>query len=178
ARLAVETPEAPWSNLNRSERNFQLPRSHHGRRQPRRDAERLLLGSLRPWGLTRIEQLSSGGHDLYLPDASADQASRPRFLPYLWHGARARSGFRRSGAEPRARRYDSAVLGRALGHASVPHARNGRPPHEPPHAARPDVVELAAIPIRHAGGAVGGLAVLHARLAIARHLQSEHVYAY
>src|SRR5262249_16492939 len=110
-----------------------------------------------------------GRRDLSLPHASADPAGRPRCLPDLWHGAGAGIGHRRSRAEPRAGGHDAAVLGRARAHASGSRARNGRPPHQSPRAARPELVELAAIRTRHAGGAVGGLAVLRARLAIARH---------
>ena len=41
---------------------------------------------------------------------------------------------------------------------------------------RPDAVELRPVRLRHPGGAVGRLAVLRARRAIARHAQPQHVH--
>ena len=45
------------------------------------------------------------------------------------------------------------------------------------HPLDADAVELGAARVRDAGGAVGGLAVLRARRAIARHPQPQHVHA-
>ena len=45
------------------------------------------------------------------------------------------------------------------------------------HAGRARAVELDSVRARDAGGAVGGLAVLRARLAIAGHAQPQHVHA-
>src|SRR5262249_12186251 len=83
----------------------------HGARE-RFDADRLLLlGSARSSGRragrchdarplpSRRRRANGGeiaagsrGHDLYLPDASADPAGRPPVLPDLRHGAGARIG--------------------------------------------------------------------------------------
>src|SRR5262252_5540977 len=134
---------------------------------PRRDAERVLLGPTRSLGCGQILGSGSQGHDLYLPNASADPAGRPGFLSNLRHGAGAGTGRCPSGAQSRTRGHDAPVLGRPRARDSRRRARNGRPPYRSPHAPRPELVELAAVSIRHAGSAVGGLPVLRARLAIA-----------
>ena len=54
--------------------------------------------------------------------------------------------------------------------------RDGRPSRQPAYVHRSEVVELAAVRPRDSGGAVGGLAVLRARLAIPCHAQSQHVH--
>src|SRR6516165_3450641 len=54
----------------------------------------------------------TGGHHLYMPDASADSAECTRQLPNLRYGARA--GARRGGdwSQPGIDRHDAALLGR------------------------------------------------------------------
>ena len=54
----------------------------------------------------------AAGHDLYLPDASADPAGRPGHLPDLRHGAGAGERHRRSRPEPRTDRHDAPLLDR------------------------------------------------------------------
>ena len=67
-------------------------------------------------------------------------------------------------------------IGLALAAAGV-RARNGRRISSARTLGRADAVELDPVRFRHAGGAVGRLAVLRARLAVARHAQSQHVHA-
>ena len=117
------------------------------------------------------------GHDLHLPDASGDPAGRPGLLPDLRHGAGAGARHRRDGAEPRAHRHDAPVLDRSGAVASGRRAGDGRPPDRarPSHLAAD--VELDPDAAGDARGAVGRLALLRARLAVARHAQSQHVHA-
>ena len=53
---------------------------------------------------------------------------------------------------------------------------DGRPPCRRPRLGRPDPVELDPARVRHPCRALGGLAVLRARLAIAADAQSQHVH--
>ena len=85
---------------------------------------------------------------------------------------------RRRRAEPRADRHDAPLLDR-------PRAQRCRCSCSRWAGISPaltscigqQTVELAAARARDAGGAVGRLAVLRARLAVARHAQSQHVHA-
>ncbi len=54
----------------------------------------------------------AGRHDLHLPDASGDPPGRSGKLPDLRHGAGARGGEPRCGAQSRTRRHDAALLDR------------------------------------------------------------------
>ena len=119
---------------------------------------------------------SAGRRDLHLPDASADPPGRSRQLPDLRHGAGARGGQPRYAAQSRTRRHDAAVLDRPRAFAARRRAGNGRSPGRRSRLGRPDPVELDSAGVRHARGAVGGLAVLRARLAIAADAQSQHVH--
>ena len=94
-------------------------------------------------------------------------ARSARQLPDLRHGAGARSRQPRCAAQPRTRRHDAALLDRPCAGAAGRRAGDGRPSRRRPWPGRPDAVELDPARVRHAGGAVGGLAVLRARLAIA-----------
>ena len=60
----------------------------------------------------RAESRRAGGHDLHLPDASADPPGRSRKLPDLRHGAGARGGQPGCAAQSRTRRHDAALLDR------------------------------------------------------------------
>jgi hypothetical protein len=116
-------------------------------------------------------------HRLHLPDASGGAAGRPRFLPDLRHGAGAGGGDRRCRPQSRTKdmtrrsgsaRADGAA--RALGDGRAPAGcRAGADAHA--HC------RLAAARLRHAGGAVGRLAVLRARLASLVDAQPQHVHA-
>ena len=119
----------------------------------------------------------AGRHDLHLPDASGDPPGRPRKLPDLRHGAGARRRQPRCAAQPRTRRHDAAVLDRPRAGAAGGRAGDGRPSRRRPRLDRSDAVELDSVRVRHARRAVGRLAVLRARLAIAGHAQSQHVHA-
>ena len=118
----------------------------------------------------------AGGHDLHLPDASRDPAGRSGLLPDLRHGARTVGGHRRDCAEPRADRHDAAVLDRPRADGAGCRARNGRALHSGPDVARTGLVELDAIGARDPGRAVGGLAVLRARLAVDPDAQPQYVH--
>ena len=74
---------------------------------------------------------------------------------------------RRYAAQSRTRRHDAALLDRPRADAAGLRAGNGRPSRRRSRLGRPDAVELDPVRARHAGRAVGGLAVLRARLAIA-----------
>ena len=131
----------------------------------------------RPRTRRRPRRIGSGRDDLHLSDASPDPPGGTGLLPDLRHGARAGAGHRGDRPEPRTRRHDAPVLDRSGPDASGRRAGDGRPSHQSAHAARPADVELAPAPSRHAGRAVGRLALLRARLAVARHAQPEHVHA-
>ena len=118
----------------------------------------------------------SGGHGLHLPDAPRDPAGRAGVVPDLRHGAGAGSGQPGGGAEPRAHRHDAPVLDRACARGAGRRARDGRAPDRPrPDRPAPDL-ELAAARACHPGRAVGRMAVLRPRLAVARHPQPQHVH--
>ena len=101
----------------------------------------------------------------------------PGKLPDLRHGAGARGREPRCAAESRTRRHDAPLLDRPRARSAGGRARNGRPSRRRPWLDRSDAVELDSVRVRHAGGAVGRLAVLRARLAVAGDAQSQHVHA-
>ena len=119
------------------------------------------------------------GHDLHLPDASARSA---RSVPAAarsaaWRWSRMVVEPRRA-AQSRTRRHDAALLDRACaarrcrwclemgGHLVGGHGW-----------IDPTLSNWIQLVVRHAGGALGRLAVLRARLAIAGNAQSQHVHA-
>ena len=112
-----------------------------------------------------------------MPDASTDPASWPGGLPDLRHGAGARGGVARFRAERRACRHDAALLDWFGARGSRRRARNGRPSREPADVARGRNVKLDSTRVGDAGRAVGRLAVLRARLGLARQPQPQHVHA-
>ncbi len=68
------------------------------------------------------------GRDLHLPDASADPADRPRLVPHLRHGARARADHRRRAwPAPRTRRHAAPLLDRPGAGAAGFRSRDGQP---------------------------------------------------
>ena len=105
-----------------------------------------------------------------------DPPGRARKLPDLRHGAGTRDGLRRERPESGTRRHDAPVLGRAGAGGAGDGARDGRSPDQSAHAAGQGDVELAAVRSRHARRAVGRLALLRARLAVAQDAQSQHVH--
>ena len=113
---------------------------------------------------------------LYLPDAPADPAGRTRTLPDLRHGAGTGSGGRRGRPQSRADRHDAAVLGWPRARPAGAGARDWRTPDPLAHVAEPRTIELDRARDRHPGRAVGGLAVLPARLAVGREPQPQHVH--
>ena len=123
------------------------------------------------------ERAGAGRHDLHLPDASGGPPGRAGLVPDLRHGAGAAARERGRGTERRADRHEPPVLDRPRAQRSGLRARDGRTPHRAQPHDRPADLELAAARARHAGRAVGGLAVLRARLAVGRHAQSQHVHA-
>ena len=84
---------------------------------------------------------------------------------------------RRGRAEPRTCGHDPAVLDRRRPDAAARHSGNGRPSSgaRAPPPDLPASVAVASVPAGDAGGAVGGLAVLRAGLAVVREPQPEHV---
>ena len=144
--------------LSRRDLSFLLGRLPH---QIRRRSRRL-SGKRQ-----QAESRRAGRHDLHLPDASGDPPGRPRKLPDLRHGAGAGGREPRCAAQSGTRRHDAAVLDRPRARAAGRRAGNGRPSRRRPRLGRPDAVELDPVRLRHARGAVGRLAVLRARLAIA-----------
>ena len=90
----------------------------------------------------------------------------PGQLSDLRHGAGARTGLARRRAGSRTRRHDAAVLDRAGADAAGVRARDGRPSRSDASGAA-GLVELDFVRAGDAGGAVGGRAVLRARLAFA-----------
>ena len=119
----------------------------------------------------------AGGRRLHLPDAPGGAAERAGLVPDLRHGAGAGDGDGRRGPERRARRYDAAVLDRPGADRPGVFPGDGRAPARPDAGHRTANVELAAARARHAGRALGGLAVLRARLAVAGHAPAQHVHA-
>ena len=110
------------------------------------------------------------------PMHPADPAGGAGFVPDLRHGARTGSGQRRSGTEPRTDRHDAPVLDRPRSVASGRRAGDGRAPHRPQPLRQPADLELDPDGAGDPGRAVGRLAVLRARLAVARHAQPQHVH--
>ena len=102
----------------------------------------------------------------------------PGLLPDLRHGARAGARHRRGRPEPRARRHDAPVLDRARARASGRRARDGRPLRRARSiSSRAQTSNWLQMLLATPGRAVGRLAVLRARLAVARHPQPQHVHA-
>ena len=140
-------------------RNDRRPRDQPASvRLSRRDLS-FLLGRLpnqirrRPANLSRQDQAESrraGGHDLHLPDASADPPGRSRKLPDLRHGAGARGGQPRCAAQSRTRGHDAPLLGRPCACAAGGRSGDGRPPGRRSRLGRPDPVELDSAGVRHA----------------------------
>jgi hypothetical protein len=114
-----------------------------------------------------------------LPDASADRARQARIVSDLWHGARAANGgcCRRSRSGTRG--HGTSVLDRVGADTAAAGLRHGC------YAARPAAstsdrrpsVGMAPVRPRHAGGPLGRLAVLRARMGIDRKSQPQHVHA-
>ena len=101
----------------------------------------------------------------------------PGRLPDLRHGARAGRGDRRQRPQSRARRHDAAVLDRARADRSGVRAGDGRSICSACMLVGQTLSNWMQFVVRDAGGAVGRLAVLRARLAVARHAQPQHVHA-
>ena len=146
--------------------------SHHGtdlflllRRLPHQVRRR--PGKISRSGRARTGGADAGRHDLHLPDASRGAAGGPGLLPDLRHGAGAGNADAQSRAQPRTRRHDAPVLDRRVADAAGGRAGDGRTPVRLA-SAQPVAIELGAVGVRHAGGAVGRLAVLRARRAVAR----------
>ena len=144
--------------LSRRDLSFLLGRLPH---QIRRRS-RLLSGERQ-----QAESRGAGRHDLHLPDASGDPPGRPRKLPDLRHGAGAGGREPRCAAQSGTRRHDAPLLDRPRARAAGRRPGNGRPSRRRPWLGRSDAVELDPVRLRHARRAVGRLAVLRARLAIA-----------
>ncbi len=115
----------------------------------------------------RTRARGAGGHDLHLPDGSGDPAGRTGHLSDLRHGAGAGAVQRGRRSQPRARRHDAPVLDRARADVAGVPARDGQPHLRHVGADLASCVGLGPVRARHAGGAVGRLAVLRARLAVA-----------
>src|SRR5690606_16590657 len=105
-----------------------------------------------PGTAPRCARGSAARHRVHLPDASGRGAGRPRHLPQVRHGARARAPHRGRGREPRTDRLPpplpvdlAAVRGSAgAGHGRGMAATGRRRPY------------LAAAVARHSGGALAG----------------------
>ncbi len=110
----------------------------------------------------------AGRHHLHLPDASGGAPGGPGLLPDLRHGAGTGDAERRRRAQCRTDRHDAAALDRARAHCAGRRAGDGRPPDRLASAVATDL-ELGAACLRHTGRALGRLAVLRPRLAVARH---------
>ena len=115
--------------------------------------------------------------DLHLPDASRDPSAGPGPLPDLRHGARAGSRDGRRGPERGTHRYDRRFwIALALSIPVVALEMGG-------HLANLHMLlagtglQLDSIGARDAGRAVGGMAVLRARLGVAQDPQPQHVHA-
>ena len=115
---------------------------------------------------------------LHLPHAPGDRAGRPRCLPEVWHGPGTEDpAARRGGGRSRTPGHDSQVLDRRGAHAArvsdvdaTDAGCAGR------SLAGPDDRALAADGPRHAGRALGRLAVLRARLPLDRDRPPQHVH--
>ncbi len=119
-------------------------------------------------------------HRVDLPDASRDRARPARILSYLRHGARAANRHRCRTGQSRAARHDASLLGKRHSRRAARRAR---------HVAN-DVAHGAAcarglaarghvdrIPAGDADRALGGMAVLSARLGLGKAPQPQHVHA-
>ena len=115
---------------------------------------------------TRTEDAAALGRRVRLPDAPGGARDRAGHVPDLRHGARAaRRRARRSEANPELRRHDAALLGRGRAHRAG--VRCWRWPTMLPgsrcSALVPGARAWLQLAPRHAGRAVGRLAVLRAR---------------
>ena len=116
-------------------------------------------------------------HDLHLPDASRNPPERPRDCPICGMALEPEVAAATEGPSPEladmTRRFWIALA------LSVPVvcARNGRPFAASAYVARQRGLELDSVGARDAGRAVGGLAVLRARLGVAVNPQPQHVHA-
>ncbi len=118
----------------------------------------------------------AGRHRLHLPDAPADPPDRPGILPDLRNGVGAGVGQPGRPTQSRTGRHDAPFLGRARVRSAGRRFRDGRPSDRRPRLDRPEPLELDPVRLRHAGRALGRMAVLRARLAVAGHTKSEHVH--
>ncbi len=104
---------------------------------------------------------------LHLPDAPADPPGGAGQLPDLRHGAGTARDHRRGGAEPRAGRHVAPLLDRPGADPAGVHPGDGRPcPGLGLHDWCRRSVDLDPVRAGDARGAVGGLAVLPARLGV------------
>ena len=114
-----------------------------------------------------------------LPDASGDPAPRTRCVPDLRDGVGAGIGQLGRRSKSRAAGHDATLLDRARAERASAGPGDGRPPlrihRRPGELAN---VELDPAGARDAGGVVGWLAILRARLGIAAHPQSQHVHTH
>ena len=117
----------------------------------------------------RARARAARGHDLYLPDASGNPASRARRLSDLRHGARA--GSRRRRRRRRTCRHDAPVLDFACADFAGRRARDGRPSRPP--ASRRQPFDMAAIRCwrrRWCCGAAGRFSSAARNRCVSRHL--------
>ena len=121
--------------------------------------------------------LRTAGRGIHVPDAPRGAADRAGDVPDLRHGARAGGDDGGGAREPRARGHDPALLGeRRADRARVLLAMGEMLPGDLAHAVS-GIARVDPAGAGHAGRAVGRLAVLRARLAVARQPQPEHVHA-
>ena len=82
-----------------------------------------------------------------------------------------------SWSQSRTDRHDAAVLDRRRSRRSRRHPGNGRarPEPEPPPLRLAAIIDLDPVSARHAGRAVGGLAILRPRLGVGAQPIAEHV---
>jgi len=120
----------------------------------------------------------AGKDHLHLPDAPGSKTGYARHLLKMWDGpgTPARRGQPRGG-RPRVARHDQKVLGiRGLGAARPlvgDVADVGRAARS---MDRPSAVSLDSVCLEHPGCALGWLAIFPAWLAVAGHVESEHVH--
>ncbi len=112
-----------------------------------------------------------------LSDASRDRARPSGFLPDLRHGAGADDAGGRRCSEPGICRHETALLDRPGAGAAGRRTRNGCASDRVVACRRAADQQPCADGAGDAGGAVGGLALLRARLAIAGQPQPQHVHA-
>ena len=132
----------------------------------------------------RARRARAGAHGggpgrIHLPDASRGPPGPARELPHLRHGARTAER-RRGGGRQRAARHDPTAVRergplRAAGRVRDAAPRSPRAPLARPRPVGRRALDRAGP--RHAGGPVGWLALLRARVALAAAPQPEHVHA-